>query len=311
MASYVGCDVAKAMLDVCVRPTGEVQRFANDAAGHAALGRWLTALQPTHVVLEASGGYERAVAIVLTAAGLPVSVVNARTVRDFAKATGQLAKTDRLDAAVLALFAERVQPVPRPLVDAATRELQELITRRRQVIEQLTMEKQRLPLVHARVVRRQLRDHIRYLERQLAETDDDLRQTIEASPVWRAQDDLLQSVPGVGPTVARTLLAQVPELGQLDRKQIAALVGVAPFARESGTWRGTRHIFGGRAHVRALLYMAALSGVRYNAVLKAQYQRLRGAGKAFKVAMVACMRKLLTILNAMLASGERWRVVTA
>lgn len=311
MAGFVGVDVAKAVLDVCVRPTGEAVQFPNDAAGHAALIQWLQGVAPSHVVLEASGGYERAPTIALAAAGVPVIVVNARTVRAFAKATGQLAKTDRIDAAILALFAERLQPAQRPLADEATAELQELITRRRQLLEQLTMEKQRLPLARGRVVRRQLKDHIRYLERQVAETDDDLRQAIEASPVWRVQEDLLRTVPGVGPVVARTLLALVPELGHLNRKQIAALVGVAPFARDSGAWRGTRHIWGGRANARTALYMGAFVGIRHNPVLHALFVRLRAAGKPAKVALVACMRKLLTILNAMLATGERWRPAMA
>ena len=278
MTCWIGLDVAKAVLDGVVRPTGEVVQFPNDAAGHAALVAWAAPLAPTSLVLEATGGYERAVVVALAAAGLPVVVVNPRQVRDFARSTGQLAKTDRLDAAVLALFAERVQPAQRPLTDEATAELAELITRRQQLLAMLTMEKNRLPQVRTRV-RRDVQAHITWLERRVAETDDDLRQAIEASPVWRVQENLLQSVPGIGPVVSRTLLALLPELGHLNRKQIAALVGVAPLARDSGMWRGRRVIWGGRASVRRVLYMAALVASRRNPVLKALYTRLVAAGK--------------------------------
>ncbi|MEO5800107.1 MAG: transposase [Gemmatimonadales bacterium] len=311
MAGYVGIDVAQAVLDVCVRPTGAVQQFPNDLAGHEALLAWLAPVAPSHIVLEASGGYERAVAATLAAAGLPVVIVNARHARDFAKATGQLAKTDRIDAALLALFAERLQPAIRPLEDATTAELHELVTRRRQVTEHLTIEKQRLPRARGRVIRKQITAHIKFLTRQLAESDDDMGQLIQASPLWRVKDDLLQSVPGVGDVLSRTLLGTLPELGTLNRKQIAALVGVAPFAQDSGQWRGKRRIWGGRAPTRAVLYMAALVGTRWNPVLKALYTRLVAAGKPKKVALVACMRKLLTILNALLATGQRWQPTTA
>lgn len=310
MPGWIGVDIAKATLDGVARPTGEVVQFPNTASGHAALIAWATPLAPTGLVLEATGGYERAVVVALAAAGLPVVVVNPRQVRDFARSTGQLAKTDRLDAALLALFAERVQPAGRPLSPAVTAELAELITRRRQLVEMLGMERNRLALARTRV-RRDVQAHIRWLERRVAETDDDLRQAIEASPVWRVQEDLLRSVPGLGPVVARTLLALLPELGRLNRKQIAALAGVAPFARDSGTWRGARVIWGGRAHVRQALYMAALVASRHNPVVAALYTRLRAAGKPAKVALVACMRKLLTILNAMLHTGTRWRVAAA
>jgi transposase len=310
MTCWIGLDVAKAVLDGVVRPTGEVVQFANDAAGHAALIAWATPLAPTALVLEATGGYERAVVLALAAVGLPVVVVNPRQVRDFARSTGQLAKTDRLDAAMLALFAERVQPVRRPLTDEATAELAELITRRQQLLAMLTMEKNRLPQTRTRV-RRDVQAHITWLERRVAETDDDLRQAIEASPVWRVQEQLLQSVPGIGPVVSRTLLALLPELGQLNRKEIAALVGVAPLARDSGQWRGRRVIWGGRAAVRRVLYMAALVASRRNPVLKALYTRLVAAGKAKKVALVACMRKLLTILNAILHTGTPWHAAAA
>lgn len=310
MSCFIGLDVSKAVIDAVVRPTGEVQQFANDGKGHAALVAWARPLAPALLVLEATGGYERAATVALAAAALPVVVVNPRQVRDFARSTGQLAKTDRLDAAVLALFAERVQPVARPLSDAATVELAEGITRRQQLQDMLTQEKNRLALTRSRV-RRDVQLHIRWLEKRLHETDDDLRQVIEASPVWRVQDDLLQSVPGIGPVVARTLLALLPELGQLSRKQIAALVGVAPLARDSGQWRGRRVIWGGRAAVRKALFMAALVASRRNPVLHTFYKRLRAAGKPAKVALVACMRKLLTILNAMMHDGTRWDTAKA
>lgn len=310
MPCYIGLDVSKAVIDAVVRPTGEVQQFGNDAAGHAALVAWARPLGPAALVLEPTGGYERAVTVALAVAALPAVVVNARQIRDFARSTGQLAKTDRLDAAVLALFAERMQPPVRPLPDAAAGELADLVTRRRQLQDMLTMEKNRLGLARGRV-RRDVQAHIRWLEKRLHETDDDLRQTIEASPVWRVQEELLRSVPGIGPVSARTLLALLPELGTLTRKQVAALVGVAPLARDSGQWRGRRVIWGGRAAVRQVLFMAALVATRCNPVLAAFYARLRAAGKPAKVALVACMRKLLTILNAMLAQGTPWRAATA
>lgn len=306
MSCYVGIDVAKATLDVALTVPPSLGPFANEEAGHAALIAALTPLAPTLIVLEATGGYERAVTVALAAAGLPVVVANPRQVRDFAKATGQLAKTDRLDAAVLAQFAQRVQPTVRPVPDATAQELRALVTRRRQLVDMLGQERNRLPLARGGV-RRELQSHIRWLERRVHESDDDLHQAVEQSPVWRVRDDLLQGVPGVGPVVAQTLLATLPELGTLDRKQIAALVGVAPLNRDSGQWRGRRQVWGGRAPVRAVLYMATLVGVRHNPVLRTSYQRLRTLGKPPKVALVAAMRKLLTILNAMLAHQTPWR----
>jgi transposase len=305
MSCFVGIDVAKATLEVVLSTAPTPRQFANDAAGHAALLAALTPLAPTLIVLEATGGYERDVTVALAAAALPVVVVNPRQVRDFAKATGHLAKTDRLDAAVLAQFAAQLQPAVRPVADAAAQELRDVVTRRRQLVEMLGQERNRLPAARGRI-RRELQSHVRWLERRIHETDDDLRQAIERSPVWRVKDDLLQSVPGIGRTVARTLLALLPELGTLDRKQIAALVGVAPLNRDSGQWRGSRQVWGGRAPVRAMLYMAALVATRHNPVLKRFYQRLRGAGKPGKVALVATMRKLLTIVNAMLAHQTPW-----
>jgi transposase len=305
MSCFVGIDVAKATLDVVVSTAPTPTQFANEPAGHRALLAVLTTASPTLIVLEATGGYERGITVALADAGLPVVVVNPRQVRDFAKATGQLAKTDRLDAAVLAQFAAQLQPPMRPVPDAAAQELRDLVTRRRQLVDMLGQERNRLPAARGRV-RRELQSHIRWLERRIHETDDDLRQSIEQSPVWRVKDDLLQSVPGIGKTVARTMLAMLPELGTLDRKQIAALVGVAPLNRDSGEWRGRRTVWGGRAAVRAMLYMAALVGTRHNPVLKRFYQRLRTAGKPAKVALVATMRKLLTILNAILAHQTPW-----
>ena len=260
---------------------------------------------PTLVVLEATGGYERAAVAALAAAQMPVVVANPRQVRDFARATGQLAKTDRIDAETLALFAERVRPTPRPLADEASAALDALLTRRRQLVGMRGAERNRLE--HAPpAVARGIRTHIRWLERQLSVVDRDLDDMIHQSPVWRAKEDLLRSVPGVGPIVSRTLLGELPELGQLNRRRIAALAGVAPFACDSGTLRGRRVVWGGRASVRAALYMSALVATRWNPVIRAFYQRLLAAGKPKKVALVACMRKLLTILNVMLRTNTPW-----
>jgi len=302
---YVGIDVAKATLDVAVHPTGARWTTTHTEREVAGLVPRLTPLQPALVVLEATGGLEGPLAGALAAAGLPVVVVNPRQVRDFAKATGLLAKTDALDAAVLAHFAAAVRPTPRPLPDAATQTLAALVTRRRQLVEMLTAERNRLGSA-PRALRAEIQAHITWLQRRLGRLDDDLNEAIRTSPVWRAQDDLLQSVPGVGPVLSRTLLASLPELGRLNRKAIAALVGVAPLNRDSGTFRGRRMIWGGRAAVRAVLYMGTLVAVRHNPVLRAFYQRLRGVGKLPKVALTACMRKLLTILNAMMKHQHRW-----
>ena len=263
-------------------------------------------LQPTLIVLEATGGLEVPVTAALTAAGLPVVVVNPRQARDFAKATGRLAKTDALDAHGLAHFAEAVRPAPRPLPDAQTQALSAQLARRRQRLDRLTAEKNRLGSA-PHTIHADIQAHITWLERRLTALNDDLDQTIRASPVWRAQDDLLQSTPGVGPVLSHTLLADLPEVGTLSRQQIAALVGVAPLNRDSGTLRGKRTVWGGRAHVRAVLYMGTLVAVRYNPVLHTFYERLRRAGKAPKLALTACMRKLLTILNAMLKHRTAWQ----
>jgi len=301
----VGIDVAKARLDGAVRPSGQRFEAANEVAGIADVVRRLHALQPARIVVEATGGYELPLVRALATAGLPVIVVNPRQVRAFAKAVGHLAKTDRLDAQVLAQFAEGVRPAVRALSDAATQELGTLLARRRQVVAMLTAERNRLGLSAARV-RRGIAAHIAWLEQQLADLDRDLDTMIRASPVWQAKEDLLRSAKGVGPVLARTLVADLPELGTLNRRQIAALVGLAPFNNDSGQHRGQRRVFGGRAPVRATLYMATLAATRCNATIGAFYARLLAAGKKPKVALVACMRKFLTILNAMLKHGTPW-----
>lgn len=305
-AVYVGIDVAKESLDVAVRPTGQVWRAAQDEVGIADTVRRLQGLKPALVVLEATGGCELAVAAALRVAGLAVAVVNPRQVRDFARSTGKLAKTDRLDAQVLALFAERIQPTAQPTPDPQREALDHLVTRRRQLMEMLTAEKNRLHRARG-PVRQSVQDMIDSLKRAVAEIDAQLQQALEASPEWRQRRDLLQSVKGVGPILTLTLVAEMPELGTLDRKEIGALVGVAPLNRDSGTFRGHRTIWGGRATVRGALYMAALVATRYNPVIRTFYQRLLAAGKAKKVALTACMHKLLIILNAMVKHGTPWQ----
>jgi transposase len=302
---YVGIDVAKAQLDLAVVPAAPPQRFSHDAAGLAALVRHVTLLAPALVVLEATGGYETDVATALALAGIPVALVNPRQVRDFAKALGRLAKTDTLDAAVLAEFAARVQPEPRPLPDATQQHLTALVARRQQLLEMLTAERNRLVLARG-PVRRDLQAHIHWLEQRVKASNDDLRTTLRQSPLWRATEQLLRSVPGIGPTTAAVLIAHLPELGHLTRQQLAALVGVAPLNCDSGTRHGPRTIWGGRATVRGPLYMATLVATRYNPVIRAFYQRLRAAGKPAKVALIAAMRKLLTILNAMVKAQRPW-----
>lgn len=302
---FVGIDVSKASLDIAVHLTRDRWTVAYTEREVATLVARVTQLGPALIVLEATGGLEVPVVGALAAASLPVVVVNPRQVRAFAKATGHLAKTDTLDAAVLAHFAAAVRPPRRPLPDAATQGLAALVTRRRQLVDMLTAERNRLSSAPPGV-RKELQAHIRWLERRLTALDTDLDQAIRTSPVWRAQEDLLRSAPGVGPVLARTLLAQLPELGTLSHKTIAALVGLAPLNRDSGLYRGRRRVWGGRAAVRAVLYMGTLVAVRYNPVLRAFYQRLRAAGKLPKVALTACMHKLLTILNAMLKHQQRW-----
>lgn len=305
----VGIDVAKAELVVAARPSAERWTVANDERGVRTLVDRFRSDRPDLIVVEATGGYELLCVGALVAAGLPVVVVNPRQVRDFAKATGQLAKTDRIDADVLALFAERVRPVVRPLPDAAVQELEALLARRRQLLEMLQAERNRLGQVFGRgkqPVKKSLKGHIAFLERELRITDSDLGDMIRERPAWRERDDLLQSVPGVGPILSRTLLADLPELGRLSRREIAKLVGVAPLSRDSGTMRGRRFVQGGRATVRGVLYMAALVATKRNAVIREFYQRLLRAGKPKKLALVACMRKLLTILNTVVRTAKPW-----
>ncbi len=309
-AVFVGIDVSKTQLEVAVRPQGTAFAAPHDEPGITLVAEQLRSLRPALVVLEATGGLEIPLTGALAALELPVVVVNPRQVRDFAKATGHLAKTDTLDAAVLAHFAEAVRPALRPLPDAHTQELAALVARRRQLIEMLTAERNRLGSA-PKPMRKRIQAHITWLARDLARVDEDLNHAIRTSPVWREKDDLLRSMPGVGPVLARTLLAHLPELGTLNRRQIAALVGVAPLNRDSGTLRGRRTVWGGRAQVRAVLYMSALVGVRHNRVLRTFYLRLRDAGKVPKVALTACMRKLLTILNAMLRHRAPWREICA
>ena len=303
---FVGIDVAKAELEVVVRPSGARWTVTNNASGLAQLQERLQAAAPSLIVLEATGGYEVAVVAALATAALPVVVLNARQVRDFARATGRLAKTDAIDAGVLAHFAEVVRPPVRPLPDAMTQDLQAWLTRRRQLVDMLLAEEQRRSRA-PRAIQRQIDQHVRWLRAQLGAVEKDVAQTLRESPVWREKEDLLRSVPGVGPILTTTLLGDVPELGQLNRKHIAALIGVAPLNRDSGTYRGRRAVWGGRARVRATLYMATLTAARYYPLIRAFYERLVAAGKPKKVALTACMRKLLTILNAMIARRTAWK----
>jgi transposase len=303
----VGIDVSKRELVIAVHPSGERWTSATTAEALAGLVTRLRTLRPRIIVVEATGGYERGVVAQAAGAELPVAVVNPRQVRAFAQALGRTAKTDRIDATVLALFGHSLDLQPRPPADPATQALAALVARRRQLLEMIGMERARLaqapPTGH---LTRELRRHIRWLERRVVDVDGEIGTSIEAHPTWRAQDDLLRSVPGIGPTTARTLLAELPELGLLDRRAIAALVGVAPFNCDSGQFRGQRHIWGGRASVRATVYMAALTATRHNPVLRGFYRRLRDVGKPAKVALVAVMRKLLTIVNAMVKHQSRW-----
>jgi transposase len=310
VTTWIGIDVSKASLDVAVSPTGETWQTDRTPAGLDRLVDRLRALTPERIVLEATGGYEVVVAAALASSQLPVVVVNPRQVRDFARATGQLAKTDRLDAQVLAHFAEAIRPEVRPVPDTTTRALSVLVARRRQLQEMLTAEQNRLLAAAVQdgpePVREQLGEHIDWLRRQITHLDNDLSQQIRSSPVWREREELLRSIPGIGPIVSATLLSHLPELGQLDRKAIAKLVGVAPLNHDSGTLHGRRRIWGGRAAVRAALYMAALVATRYNPPIRAFYQRLLAAGKPKKLALVACMHKVLLQCNAILRTNTPW-----
>jgi len=302
---FVGIDVSKAQLDVSIRPTAQTLSVTNDKAGIKVLIKHFKKLQPHLVVLESTGGLERQVITALVGAEIPVFMANPRQVRDFAKSTGQLAKTDRIDAAVLAHYAEAIRPKPRPLPDELTLELRALTARRRQVIDMIVAEKNRLATA-SKAIQKRITAHIAYLEQDLDDADHDLDRFIEKNPLWKENQEILCSTPSIGPVSSRTLIAELPELGTLGRKQISALVGLAPFPRDSGTLKGRRTIWGGRASVRSALFMATLAATRFNPVIGAFYKRLKAKGKLPKVCLVACMHKLLIILNAMLKNKIRW-----
>lgn len=301
---FVGVDVSKVRLDTFISKGEQVLAFGNDKAGAEKMIEHLKPLAVTQVIIEATGGLERPLAAQLITAGLPVVVVNPRQVRDFAKSLGKLAKTDRIDARILALFGERIRPAIRALPSPETQELADQLARRRQLVEMLTMEKNRIQQSHNDAVRKNIKQHIEWLQKQLRANESGLRRALETSSAWQVERDLLAGVKGVGEVTTVSMIGLLPELGTLNRKQIAALVGVAPFARDSGTMRGRRTVWGGRASVRTVLYMASLSAIRWNPVLRTFYTRLRAAGKLKKVAIIACMRKLLTILNAMVRDGK-------
>lgn len=303
---YVGIDVSKVNMDVAIYPSGKQWSFTNNEKGISQAVTRLCELSPALVVMEATGDIELPLTAALAIAGLPTVVVNPRQVRNFARAMGKLSKTDTIDSQVMAYFAATIQPKPRPMPDAQTQELSAILARRRQVIEMIVAERNRLGVANE-AVRESIQGHIAWLEKELADVDNNLTCTIQKSPLWREKDELLRSVPGVGPVLSVTLLADLPELGTLNRRQIAALVGVAPLNRDSGNFRGKRRVWGGRAKVRAVLYMATLVATRHNAVIRDFYQRLNAAGKEKKVALTACMRKLLTILNALIRSRSPWQ----
>jgi transposase len=307
MSEFVGIDVSKAQLDVRTHAGALSFQYGNDEAGLERLVHTLRPLQVQLIVMEASGGYERLGAAVLTQAGFEVAVVNPRQVRAFAVASGVLAKTDRVDARVLAHFAAAIRPSQRVIADEQRELLDELLGRRRQLVGMLVMEKNRLAQARDRRVRRDIKSLVDILEKRIRGCDGELQQLIQASPIWRAQEDLLRSFNGIGPVSARTLLIELPELGRLSRKKIAALVGLAPIAHDSGTRRGARHIHGGRTQVRTALYMAAVTAIRSNPCIREFYQRLTAAGKPVKLALTACMHKMLTILNAMVRTQTYWR----
>ncbi|HDC92521.1 MAG TPA: IS110 family transposase [Candidatus Acetothermia bacterium] len=304
--SFVGIDVSRDRLEVYVRPLGDRWWVPNTTQGRAVLVERLAALAPELVVLESTGGLERAVARTLQEAGIPTAVVNPRQIRDFAKATGRLAKTDALDAEVLARFAEVIRPEARPLADEGTAQLRELVVRRQQLIKMATAERNRLKRASPKMKLR-IRRHLEWLEEEIARLDGEIEGMKLKREEWANRDRLLRSVPGVGPVLSATLIGCLPELGELRGEENAALVGVAPFNRDSGRWRGKRGIWGGRATVRAVLYMAAVAATRWNPVIREFYLRLIEAGKPVKVALVACMRKLIVILNAIVRDGRPWR----
>jgi transposase len=307
---FVGVDVCKDTLDIHIEPAAEAMHVAYEDKGIALVVNRLLKLTPTLIVIEATGGLETRLASELAAKGLPVAVINPRQARDFAKATGQLAKTDSVDAAVLARFARAIRPAVRAIKDADTRELDDLVTRRRQLIDMRVQETLRLGTA-SQVQRKSLKAHIAWLDKRIASLDDDLSKRLRSSDAWRTKDDLLQGIPGIGAVTTQTLLAKCPELGALNRRQIAALVGVAPLADDSGQHRGKRRIWGGRADVRTVLYMATISAMRANSDIRAFAARLQQAGKMRKVVIVACMRKLLTIMNAMIKNNTQWAPKTA
>jgi len=310
-AVVVGIAVATMALDVAVRPRREQRQRSHDAAGMAELVAWLQVVHPAVIVREATGGNEAPVVAAVGLAGWPVAVVNPRPVRDLARARGQLAKTDRLDAPVWAHFAAALHPVPRPLPDAQAPELAALVERRRPLVAMRTAEQRRLAVTHSARVRAHMQVHLAWRDGEVADVDVELPCLVRASPLWRAQEDLLRRVPGIGPIIARALLADLPEVGQLAHAQIAALVGVAPLTRESGMWRGRRSVWGGRAAVRTALSMGTLRATRCNPMIRHFYDRLLAAGKAKKVALVACRHKLLTILNAMVKHQTPWQAQAA
>jgi transposase len=305
--SFIGIDVSKDKFDYFIRPSGDAGSLSYTPSDVAKFLARLSSLEVALVVMEATGGYEKQLAAQLSAAGLLVAIVNPRQIRDFAKSTGQLAKSDALDASITAHFAESIRPKVRPLPDADTQALQELVTRRDQLIQIRTAESNRLQLAAVPKVKKSIQRHLKALQQNIDDIEDDIDDTISNSPIWKEKDDLLQSTPSVGENTSHKLLAAIPELGRLNRAEVAALVGLAPYDDDSGKFRGVRHIRGGRAQARSALYMAAVSAIRCNPAIKKFYTRLRSKGKAFKVAITACMRKLLTILNYILKTKQPWR----
>lgn len=303
---FIGIDVSKSTLDVCIEPVGQTLHVAYDEAGIGDIVSRLKEVRPTLIVIEATGGLEVRIATELASKGLPVAVINPRQARDFAKATGQLAKTDKVDAAMLAIFGRAIRPQVRPLKDVDTLALNDLVSRRRQLIDMRVQETLRLGTAASKPLEKSLNKHIAWLDKRIIEIDNNLTKRLRNSDAWRTKDDLLRGIPGVGAVTTLTMLAKCPELGTLNRREIAALIGVAPLANDSGKHRGKRFVWGGRADVRAVLYMATVSAIRCNDTIKTFAQRLKKAGKPPKVIIVACMRKLLTIMNAMLKNNTPW-----
>jgi transposase len=304
--NFIGIDVSKSTLDICIEPVGQTLHVAYDEVGIGDIVSRLKETSPTLIVIEATGGLEVRIATELASKGLPVAVINPRQARDFAKATGQLAKTDKVDAAMLAAFGRAIRPQVRSLKDMDTRALNDLVSRRRQLIDMRVQETLRLGTAASKPLEKSLNKHIAWLDKRIIEIDNNLTKRLRNSDAWRTKDDLLRGIPGVGAVTALTMLAKCPELGKLNRREIAALIGVAPLANDSGTHRGKRFVWGGRADVRAVLYMATVSAIRCNDTIKAFADRLKKTGKPPKVVIVACMRKLLTIMNAMLKNSTPW-----